>query len=164
MEATFQSHLLDTTFYQTKYRSKWLAISDQNTLNSHSLSTFFKSVTSILHTLCLRQSDSLQKCWFLKSLVSMVITKGFCKTASWHYKVSFLFLDLNTWLIPFNKMPPQKIIKFFFRCKWCIMEQSKYQNLQPSRISRKRHNFGQCLYSTNMLTIQSCNSYRNLSF
>ena len=31
--------------------NQWLAISDQNTLNSHCLSTFFKSVTSILYTL-----------------------------------------------------------------------------------------------------------------
>ena len=46
MEATFQSDLLDTTIYQTKYRSWWLAITDQNTLHSHCLSTFFKSVAS----------------------------------------------------------------------------------------------------------------------
>ena len=46
IEATFQSHLLDTTIYQTKYRSQWLAISD-----AHCLSIFFQSVASILHTL-----------------------------------------------------------------------------------------------------------------
>ena len=51
MEVLFKSHLLDTTIYQTKYRSLWLAISDQNTLQWHCLSTFFKSVASILHTL-----------------------------------------------------------------------------------------------------------------
>ena len=57
MEATFQSHLLDNTIYQTKYRSKWLAISDQNTLHSHCLSTFLKSVASILHTLWFHACD-----------------------------------------------------------------------------------------------------------
>ena len=54
MEVTFQSHLLDSNIYQTKYRSWWLAILDQNTLHSHCLSNYFKSVASILHTLCYR--------------------------------------------------------------------------------------------------------------
>ena len=53
MEASLQSDLLYTTIYQTKYRSQWLAISNQNTLHSNCLSTFFKSVASILHTLWL---------------------------------------------------------------------------------------------------------------
>ena len=34
MELSLQSNLLDTTIYQTKYRSLWLAISDQNTYHT----------------------------------------------------------------------------------------------------------------------------------
>ena len=40
MEASLQSDLLHTTIYQTKYRSYWLAISDQITYHSHCLSNF----------------------------------------------------------------------------------------------------------------------------
>ena len=36
MEVSLQSNLLDTTIHQTKYRSSWLAISDQNTFHTHS--------------------------------------------------------------------------------------------------------------------------------
>ena len=57
MDATCQSHLLDTTIYQINYRSWWLAISDQNTFHSHCLSTFFKSVASILCTLWVNPSS-----------------------------------------------------------------------------------------------------------
>ena len=58
MEATFQSHLLDTTIYQTKYRSLWLAISDPNTLHSNCLSTFFRSDASILHPLWFQYTNN----------------------------------------------------------------------------------------------------------
>ena len=51
MEESFQSDLLDTAIYQTKYRNYWLAISDRSTYYSYCLSTFSKSDASQLYCL-----------------------------------------------------------------------------------------------------------------